>query len=67
MRANNERSFCFPLLSSVRELKDDYRVAFRKLLELDLDPAAVMRAIGRPLVIPPNEKTGYKQVVLWIK
>jgi hypothetical protein len=48
-------------------MKDDYRVAFPKLLELDLDPAAVMRAIGRPLVIPPNEKTGYKQVALWVK
>jgi uncharacterized protein len=44
-----------------------YMVAFRKLIELDLEPAYIMRAIGRPLVIPPSEKTGHQQVVLWIK
>jgi uncharacterized protein len=44
-----------------------YMMAFRKLIELDLEPAYIMRAIGRPLVIPPSEKSGYKQVVLWIK
>jgi uncharacterized protein len=44
-----------------------YMIAFRKLIELDLDPAYIMRAIGRPLVIPPSEKTGHQQIVLWIK
>ena len=44
-----------------------YMTAFRKLIEFDLEPAFIMRAIGRPLVIPPSEKTGNKQVVLWIK
>ncbi len=44
-----------------------YLAAFRKLIELDLDPAYIMQAIGRPMVIPANEKTGHKQVVLWIK
>ena len=44
-----------------------YMIAFRKLIELDLEPALVMRAIGRPLVIPPSESTGHRQVVLWIK
>jgi hypothetical protein len=42
-------------------------IAFRKLIELDLEPALIMRAIGRPLVIPPSESTGHQQVVLWIK
>jgi len=44
-----------------------YMIAFRKLIELDLEPAHIMRAIGRPLVIPPSNKTGNRQVVLWIK
>jgi serine-type anaerobic sulfatase-maturating enzyme len=44
-----------------------YMIAFRKLIELDLEPAYIMRAVGRPLVIPPGEKTGHRQVVLWIK
>jgi uncharacterized protein len=44
-----------------------YMIAFRRLIEFDLDPAYIMRAIGRPLVIPPSDKTGYRQVVLWIK
>lgn len=44
-----------------------YMTAIRKLIELDLDPALVMRAIGRPLVIPPGRNTGNQQVVLWIK
>lgn len=44
-----------------------YMIAFRKLIELDLDPAYIMRAIGRPLIIPASEKTGHNQVILWIK
>jgi len=44
-----------------------YMIAFRKLIELNLEPALIMRAIGRPLVIPPSKSTGHQQVVLWIK
>jgi uncharacterized protein len=44
-----------------------YMIAFRKLIELDLEPSYIMRAIGRPLVIPASRKTENKQVVLWIK
>jgi uncharacterized protein len=38
-----------------------------QLLALDLPPEYVMRAIGQPLVIPASEKTGQKEIVLWIK
>jgi len=44
-----------------------YMIAFRKLIELGLEPALIMEAIGRPLVIPPSERTGNQQIVLWIK
>jgi uncharacterized protein len=44
-----------------------YLIALRKLIELDLEPSLIMRAIGRPLVIPPSKNTGNQQVVLWIK
>lgn len=38
-----------------------------QLLALDLPPEYVMKAIGQPLVIPASEKTGKKDIVLWIK
>ena len=44
-----------------------YMIAFWKLIELGLEPALIMQAIGRPLVIPPSKSTGHQQVVLWIK
>jgi uncharacterized protein len=44
-----------------------YVKAMGKLLEYDLPPEYIMKAIGQPLVIPASEKTGYQQVVLWIK
>jgi uncharacterized protein len=44
-----------------------YMTAFRKLIELDLDPAYIMDAIGSPLAIPASEKTGNRQIILWIK
>ncbi len=44
-----------------------YMSAFKTLLELELDPACIMQAVGKPLVIPASEKTGNKKVMLWIK
>ncbi len=44
-----------------------YMIAFRKLIELGLEPPLIMQAIGRPLVIPPSKSTGHQQIVLWIK
>ena len=44
-----------------------YLQAIVQLLALDLPPEYVMKAIGQPLVIPASEKTGKKDIVLWIK
>ena len=44
-----------------------YMLAFARLLEFDLPPETIMKAIAGPLVIPASAKTGNRQVVLWIK